>query len=1410
MEQCVIVDSCGILQRVTAPTVEKVANCSKLSPAGTVPIAARELRDLKPALAARMAYCIAGLQLCFGQPVDVEILTLLKIEIDEVREAVQTWMLKKNQITTLLSNISEIQSTLNEEIDDLRMRVKNCEIQGANNTLKIEECEIQGANNTLKIGKCEIQGANNTLEIEKYKTRIERYSEVIKLLEQKCTTELSRCYIKEEEKIPYVFTAPQRNRYFAGRIKEIQELKRILKVEETSKEKKVRVAAVCGLGGIGKTSLASEYAHQMKDFYQGGVYWFSAEDDTFLEKTVNDVALKIDALLGSFDLTLSNTLKQISRSHDPCLIVLDCLDQLDLSSNMIKFLSFPAQENILGHFVVLTRRNPKLLVNEVSVFEKDSFLQLKCFLSKEAKEFLSSRTGVDLDENVESIAECLCEELGRLPLALEQAGACIDTLSCTLSSYLEQYKTERLRLLSQQQGRPVSPGKESSERLAVHTTWLINMEYMKKRSNGHAAIRFMNASSFFNGSEIEKELVNVGTPEVEDVAYRECVSSPLGCRQVLKLLTDFSLFTHVQPHSVSTHRLVQELVRESLNPESKAESFIDAGRILSYAFSKCSSPNNLVSLDETIDEEQDISSSDLPSSPSHFYMWSKFCMHGHHLCRTMEDLLVTLDSVYLDPVWFPATAKILYECAVHMSANYRQEEAQRLLNFGYRILDWVPVAEYETVKCSVSNNSLFPLSIPLSKSIQIVVKRCCMPPFASLAPLTEKPGSDASCLHVNDLEEKLEKLKLDGNKSFKKGRYKEALDVYSSAIDMAQECNTAFNPLLLTNRATVYLKLGQYEDALKDANDYITRRPDCWRGYARKALALDGLNEKVSAEIAASLAFYHNRAIFSDFSPFKESFFDLQKHIFVCDTVDQLISNAERSQKVEANLLTILVLGSKDYFLNSDLVDPGIVLSNCILVGARINCSVVLKFGGHTNVYLLNKCMITNVSFYFEEGQVCGRRGSLVKILNCNFSGKDNNKNAPIVASEGEFNAESCNFINGNYAGLGCFGPGNMVVVDCSFCNNGHFGLLVFNGGTLIVKSSRMYNNRVHGCQIGPEASKCVVVNCDIRHNDEDGILVERSKNVRIMRNNIFGNNEFGLEMVSSEVDIKENNIFDNGWWGIWSMSNSWCNVSMNRVFRNKAGGVRVGYRVAGKEFSPSVVELNKIYDNIGPGFLDNVNKCEMDGRPSANVDLRKSYLKSPNSLQSAKCLDNEVHNNKESENVRQLNFAVPYCSNCRKKCEPKRCGKCFTAVYCNKACLEGHWSKHKKLCKVLRGKASCLITSMKRVGGDGMIKHHAKSLEEIGPKFSPPPSRDGKRFIVKVQSSVPRTYLKPHTLLLYDRSLELYEEIQSKVIAKLVQEFGIQCERQAVEKKLFLHCLFEENGQLRLFSNEFADFLKW
>jgi parallel beta-helix repeat protein len=1294
-------------------------------------------------------------------------------------------------MSELFVTLDEMQTILGKEIDDLRTRT-----------------EI-----------AEMQGTTNSLTLKRHATQIDSNCKKINLLDER-TNELSR--FKEEEKIPYVFTAPPKNGYFAGRTIEIEELKRILEVKETLNEKKVRVAAVCGLGGIGKTSLVSEYAHQMKDFYKGGVYWFSAEDDAHLSKTVNAVAVKIGAsLFNSFDLTLPNILEKISTVNDPCLIVLDCLDQPDLSRNMMEFLSFPSGENFFGHFIVLTRRNPKRLVNEVPVFEEKFCLRLECLRSEEAKQFLFSRTNVTRVENIESVAESLCEELGRLPLALEQAGAYIRMLGCSFALYLEQYKIERLRLLEKQQARAAGYESSNSERLAVHTTWLINMEYIKKNPNGQAAVRFMNACSFFDENEIEEELINVGTPKVKDVAYCECVSSPLGSRQVLKSLTDFSLFTYVKPGCVTTHRLVKEVIWQNLDSKSKAESFIDAVGMLSYAFSKCPSPSNHVSLDEKIGEEENVSFSDPPDSSSHFYMWSKFCMHAHHLRRNIEDLLATPDSVWLHSVWFQETAKIVYECAVHLSANHQQEEAKRTLNFAYRILDWLPSAGYEKVEKNVSDNLLFPLQIPLPELFQMMIQQFCIPTFILLEPLTKKPAPEGSDLDPEanslapetcdlaheasdlareasdhapdandlarqvsdlDLDKTIDKFELDGNNAFEEDRFEEALDAYSSSINLAQDCNKPFDPLLLTNRSMVYIKLDQCENALKDANDYITRRPYCWRGYALKALALDGLNKAVSAdlsdnasaEIAAALAFYHNRDIFTDFPIFVESFPDLHSRIFICDSVDELL-DALSSQEVETGLLKILVLGSEDYILNySETVDKP--WNNCVLVGTRKNRSVSLK--SNYNMSLL-KCMLTNLSFCFNECLLHCLPDSFVKILNCNFTSYDDKQT---IKTEGVFNAEQCSFAR---SPLLCGKQSRAVVHDCSFCNNAKHGLRVEDGGTLKVENSRIYNNGGDGLFV--YKSECVVVNCDIHDNGKDGINIRQSKNVTLIRNNVYNNNGIGIYMTESLVDVKENKLFDNGAWGIMGDKSPRCNISMNQIVRNKSGGMNL--KRTGKRFS---VELNKICHNGGPGLL-------VDDEIIKVPEWR--YLNSPNSFQSAGFQNNKMHHNKENENDSKLIFSVPYCSYCRVKCKPTMCGKCFTTAYCSKSCREQHYWKHKEICKVLREKSSYLITSTQEADWDDMTVDHSEvcsGAEGVGP-----PPRDNMRFVVKVHDA-----FVSDRIVLYYRKLSV--TFNSKVIKQLLKEFGVLCRLQHTQKKLFFHCLLEDNGQLRLLTNKFAEFQNW
>ena len=653
---------------------------------------------------------------------------------------------------------------------------------------------------------------------------------------------------------------------------------------------------------------------------------------------------------------------------------------------------------------------------------------------------------------------------------------------------------------------------------------------------------------------------------------------------------------------------------------------------------------------------------------------------------------------------------------------------------------------------------------------------------------------EAEVSELRDLEQNIEKLRLEGNTKFKDGLYKEAADAYSAAIDMSRG-TTAFNALLLTNRASVYIKRNQLDDALKDANEYISRFPHCWKGYARKALALD---DKVSAEIAAALAYYYfslkdGRSIFSEYAPFIGAFPGLKERISICHTVDQLMEALVSFSSQDC--LRVIILGSKEYKLPN--FSPCVGMTNCIMVGAKPDPSVTIELGNIV-MSLLEKCMLANLSFAIDKkGQIEACDNSWVKVLNCNFT--SNHDVSAAVGSTGVFNAERCNFTHCKAGGLLCVGPGNMVVDNCTFAGNVKAGLEVRENGILTVRNSRMYNNATQGLTIGPRTAKCDAFDCQIYNNAQEGIAaLDESKRITLIRNEIFGNDCYGIYARNSEIDMRENKVFGNEAWGIWSQTNTLCKVSMNEVFRNKRGGIRVGKRRTGRKFPPSVVELNTVHDNFGPGIVDTIN-------------IFDGFL--GNDCQSAKKNGNVEYNNEETIIVNKSKFSSSWCSGCNsKRNDLKLCGKCFTAGYCNRDCQNKHWSKHKKLCKVLRKKSSVLISSMKKNLSDGKVNIHAEGLDKVGPNYSlAPPPRNGKRFVVKLENNFERgVFGEPYVLFIYDRSLDVYDEFQDKFIDHLVTEFGAVCEKKYQEKKIFLHCLFEDDGKLRLFINDFADYQRW
>ncbi|CAG9785852.1 unnamed protein product [Diatraea saccharalis] len=79
---------------------------------------------------------------------------------------------------------------------------------------------------------------------------------------------------------------------------------------------------------------------------------------------------------------------------------------------------------------------------------------------------------------------------------------------------------------------------------------------------------------------------------------------------------------------------------------------------------------------------------------------------------------------------------------------------------------------------------------------------------------------------VNQLKEK-------GNAALSSGNYKEAIETYTSALNLDPQ-----NHVLFSNRSAAHAKAGNYEAALEDAVKTISINPSWSKGYSRKGSAL--------------------------------------------------------------------------------------------------------------------------------------------------------------------------------------------------------------------------------------------------------------------------------------------------------------------------------------------------------------------------------------------------------------------------------------------------------------------------------------------------------------------------------------------------------------------------------------------
>src|SRR5579859_4697618 len=354
---------------------------------------------------------------------------------------------------------------------------------------------------------------------------------------------------------PALWTVPSlRNPHFTGREELLSQLEHELTPRDTEPLDGLHHAALTqaqaikGLGGIGKTQTAIEYAYRARE--QGRythTLWIAAGSLEALLASLAALTVQVPALRQpdeSDERALANrALRWLEHCQEPWLLIYDNADETSF---------LPAYVPTAGRGSILftTRANavgalaPSLEVDALSLSEGIQLLLRRAGCEGEV-------TPQEMEE-----ARAIVLALSQFPLAIDQAGAYIEETGCSLSDYLQLYEQHQYQLLAwrgqQATGYPDS----------VASTWALAFEKIE-RTNA-AAAELLQLCAFVAPDDIPEELLIEGAA-FWPPATREAARDRLRFNQVLSTLLAFSLIKRFgRERTLSLHRLVQVVQRSRM------------------------------------------------------------------------------------------------------------------------------------------------------------------------------------------------------------------------------------------------------------------------------------------------------------------------------------------------------------------------------------------------------------------------------------------------------------------------------------------------------------------------------------------------------------------------------------------------------------------------------------------------------------------------------------------------------------------------------------------------------------------------------------------------------------------------------------------------------------------------------
>lgn len=336
----------------------------------------------------------------------------------------------------------------------------------------------------------------------------------------------------------------QRNLFFTGREAILQQIHALYAIN--AYDAMCRSCSLIGIGGIGKTQIAVEYAYRQR-FKYSAIFWI---DCASRERIVSDFTtiatiLKLPTRLKEERDKLIIAVLDWLNTHRNWLLIFDNVESVEA---VRPFLPATPEGSLL-----FTTRLPTLGTLTHSIELQPMPLQESLhLLVRRAQSQPTYTATLSLPYEEEVAAQTIAIEMDGLPLALDLAGAYIEESRCSFADFLHIFRNNTIDMLQKRSASALYP-------FSVVETFICAFEELQRKNP--VATEVLTLCCFLASDEIPEALL-AQVWYAKHVELQVTLSDSLQRNVIFKDLLSYALIRrNTQARTFTIHRLAQAVLK---------------------------------------------------------------------------------------------------------------------------------------------------------------------------------------------------------------------------------------------------------------------------------------------------------------------------------------------------------------------------------------------------------------------------------------------------------------------------------------------------------------------------------------------------------------------------------------------------------------------------------------------------------------------------------------------------------------------------------------------------------------------------------------------------------------------------------------------------------------------------------